>query len=488
LLKLLVKYLSEVNLKKEVMLNFYSIKYLKAIKKATSVCCLFAVSHAFAALNQSSVKFQPVSTVKKQKSNFNGSVSFQTNEWVEDVGEVIGNKYFGELDLDYDSTNESPGDLNNKFQMKSRINDVGQFQFSITETYLNYKFGKNNEAFLGRKILAWSKLDSNWGFGKLNNRVNFDGFEPGQEGLTGLTVNLKPTSRLKISLFGSMIYAPELNPGTQVDEDKGTISCQNAWCKAPDATADTNDDGVADKDIFYSVNMPDISDIVFRYSAGARVSYEGDIASLNVFGVRKPENNISLAVEISLDSSKNLINADVTPEVFYHNVGGAEFTVDPIKNVQLYASYLHIKPDNQPDQDKTVFQYTGIKQNKKTEEYLGLGARYKNHKFLASFNYVARVSEFDISEDVLVVYPRWNQAVNLTTSVDLTSKLGLSLDFKYDTLTEDRLTMFKANYLINRNMIVSAGANVIGSSGEADSYWSDFVNNDTVYSSFKYIF
>jgi hypothetical protein len=446
------------------------------------------MSSSFAALNQSSVQFKPVSTVENNKSNFNGSVSFQTNQWVEDVGEVVGNKYFGELELDYDSRNQTPGDLSKKFQLKSRVNDEGQFQFSITETYISQKFGKNNEAYFGRKILPWSKLDSNWGFGKLNNRVNFDGFEPGQEGLTGVIVDLRPTSKLKFSLFGSVINAPELNPGTKIDESKGTISCQNAWCKAPDANADTNDDGVADKRVFYNVNMPDISDVVFKYSAGASASYVGDKASLSVFGIRKPENNISLAVEISLDASEDLINADVTPEVFYHNVGGAELTVDPIENVQLYASYLHIKPDNQPDQEKKVFQYTGIKQDKKTEEYLGLGARYKNHKFLASFNYVARVSEFDISEDVLVIYPRWNQAVNLTTSVDLTSKLGLSLDFKYDTLTEDRLTMFKANYLIRQNMVISAGANVIGSSGESDSYWSDFVNNDTVYSSFKYIF
>lgn len=481
------------------MLNYYSIKHSRQLKKYTScivasfvmlsIATFITTSRsANASVNKSSVKFQNPKNTATKPSNFNGSVSFQTNEWIDNVGDVVGNKYFGELELDYDKNNDDSYDLGKKFQLKSRLNDAGQFQFSITETYLKHKFGKNNEAYIGRKILSWSTLDSTWGFGKLNNRVNFDGFEPGQEGLTGVVVNLHPTTNIKVSLFGSAIYTPELNPGTQVDEEKGTISCQNAWCKAPDATADTNEDGIGDTRVFYNVNMPDLSDIVFKYSAGASVSLETDMVALNVFGIRKPENNISLAVEVSLDAANSIVNADVTPEVFYHNIGGAELTVDPIKNVQMYASYLHVKPDDKPDQDRRTFQYTGIKPNKKIEEYFGMGARYRNYDFLASINYVARISEFDISEDVLVVYPRWNQAINITTSVDLTPKLSLGFDLKYDTLTEDRLTMLKANYLVRRNMIITAGANIIGSSSETNSYWSDFVNNDSVYSSFKYTF
>ena len=450
--------------------------------------CLASVFSAQASNNQSTLDLKPIAPKVETKSNLKGSVLFQSNQWVENVGEVVGNEYFGELNIDYDSKSKDQGTLDKKFQLKSRVNNEEQMMFSITETYLRHKFGKNNDAYFGRRILPWSKLDSTWGFGKLNNRVNFDGFEPGQEGLTGVAVNFRPVDNFRVSLFGSGIYAPELNPGAKIDKEKGTIACQNAWCKAPDASADINNDGTPDKQIFYSVNMPDISEIIFRYTAGLSFALETDMFSLSGFGMRKPENNISLSVEISLDSQKDMIIADVTPEIYYHNVGGAELSVNPIDNVETYVSYLHIKPDTIPDTASNVFQYTGIKPNKKQEDYLGVGARYKNHKFFASVNYVARVSEFDISEDVLVEYPRWNQALNLSTSVDLTSKFGLSFDYKYDMLTEDRLTMVKANYLFRKNMMISAGANVIGSSSERNSYWSDFVNNDTVYSSFKYVF
>ena len=472
-------------------MKYFSIKTFKVIKNTTVMSCVLASTLSQANLMsestlKSTLTLDTSNNVVEKDNGFKGSVLFQTNQWVDNVGEVVGNKYFGEVDLSYNSTNT--GSLDKKFEFKSRINDQEQLQFSLPETYVRLGFGENNEIFLGRKILPWNSLDSAWGFGKLNNRINFDGFEPGQEGLTGATVNFNFDSGFKVSLFGTGIYIPELNPGTKINKDDGTIECQNAWCKAPDAGADTNQDGVPDKDIFYSVNMPDISDVVFRYAAGASFGFENENHRANVFGIRKPENNISLSVEVSFDASEDIVNADVTPQVFYHNVAGAEYALKAIRNVELYGSYLRINPDNKPDEVEPLIVYTGIKPNKKFEEYLGTGARYKNNNYAASLNYIARISEYDVSEDTLVEYPRWNQAVNLSISTKLSRKLALAFDYKYDMLTEDRLTMLKANYQFRPNMVISAGANVIGSDDSADSYWSDFVNNDTVYSSFKYIF
>jgi hypothetical protein len=469
------------------MLKYFSINTFKMLKNTTVISCVLVAPLSQASLtNRSTLNLQAPETISNTENGFKGSVLFQSNQWMDDVGEVVGNKYFGEVDLSYNS--KTLGSSDKKFEFKSRINDEEQFQFSLPESYVRMDFGENNEIYIGRKILPWNTLDSTWGFGKLNNRINFDGFEPGQEGLTGATVNFNFDSGFKISLFGTGIYVPELNPGTKINKDDGTIECQNAWCKAPDAGADTNQDGVADKDIFYSVDMPDISDIVFKYAAGASFGFENENHRVNAFGIRKPENNISLSVEVSFDAREDIVNADVTPQVFYHNIAGAEYALKAIKNTELYASYLRIKPDNNPDETEPLIVYTGIKPNKKFEEYLGAGTRYKNGDFAASVNYIARVSEYNVSEDTLVEYPRWNQAINLSLSTKLSRKLALAFDYKYDMLTDDRLTMLKANYQFRPNMVFSAGANVIGSDDTADSYWSDFVNNDTVYSSFKYIF
>ncbi len=469
------------------MLNYFSIKTFKVVKNTTIVGCLLASTFTQASLsNRSTLRLDTPNQIPSKDNGFKGSVLFQTNQWMDDVGEVVGNKYFGEVDLSYNSKNG--GDLEQKYEFKSRINDQEQLQFSLPETYVKFRLGQNSEVYAGRKILPWSSLDSTWGFGKLNNRINFDGFEPGQEGLTGATVNFNFDSGFKVSFFGTGIYVPELNPGTKINEGDGTIECQNAWCKAPDAGADTNSDGVPDKDIFYSVEMPDIADVVFRYAGGVNLGFENQNHKFNGFFIRKPENNFSLSVEVSFDAAEDIVNADVTPQFFYHNVSGAEYALKAIKNVELYANYLRIDPDNNPDNTEPLIVYTGIKPNKKFEEYVGSGARYSNRDFAASFNYVARISEYDVSEDTLVEYPRWNQAVNLNISTKLSRKLALGFDYKYDMLTEDRLTMLKANYQFRPNMVISAGANIIGSDDDADSYWSDFVNNDTVYSSFKYIF
>ncbi len=440
---------------------------------------------AIATVNASNINIKNTNKSAIDDSGFKGSVGFQTNEWVDDVGEVVGNKYWGEFDLGYDST--SAIDMDKKFRLKTRVNDEGQIMFSLPESYLKYDFGEHT-AYFGRAILPWSALDAAWGFGKLNNRVNFDGFEPGQEGLAGVLVDFKLSPSVRLQAFASGLYIPEMNPGTKTDKDKGTVECTNPWCSAPDAEADTNDDGDPDTPIVYDVNMPEIQDIIFRYSIGGNIDLKVKDFGFNAFVIRKPENTISLSVEVSLDAPNNVVNAEITPQVYYQNVAGMEANYDVVRNVNIYASYLGIKPDKNPDRDEPLIVYTGIKPNKKDEEYVGTGVRYNNKNFKASVNYVARISEFDITDDVLVEYPRWNQAANLNLSLGLTRKLGLSFDYKYDMHTEDRLTMFRANYLYRPNIIITAGANVIGSRAENDSYWSNFVNNDTVYSSLKYTF
>ena len=52
-------------------------------------------------------------------------------------------------------------------------------------------------------------------------------------------------------------------------------------------------------------------------------------------------------------------------------------------------------------------------------------------------------------------------------------------------LTEDRLTMFSASYIVSRNMLASGGVNMIGTTDDVESFWSDFSNNDSVYGALK---
>lgn len=432
--------------------------------------------------NSISTKLSKPENKDHSRSNFTGDVSFQSNQLVEDVGEVVGNKYYGQININY-LANEG-GDFEKKFELRSRINDQEQLMYSVPEAYLKYRFG-NNEMTLGRSILKWNELDREWGFGKLNNRINFDGFNPGQEGLTGFALNHKNPNGFNASVFGSILYIPEMNPGQKIDKDKGTVTCENPWCKPQSSTADVEGKDVP---IFYNVNYPEISDVVFRYSIGGRIGYEDKTKSIHGFLMRKPENQISVSAEVAYENDNQRVFADITPQFYYHDVAGLDAKYKLSEKITAYGSFLRISPNSNPDGNQPYIEYTGIKPNKKNEEYMGTGIGYNSEKFQAKLNYIARTSEFNISNDSLVEYPRWNQAYNINLLAHITRKLSVGFDYKYDMLTEDRLTMFNANYAFKANMLISVGANTIGSNGKSESYWSDFVNNDTLYSSFKYTF
>ena len=425
-------------------------------------------------------------TVSNQRRSFNsdfkGSVSFQSNQLVDDVGEVVGNKYFGELDLQYHA--QDPGEMTKVFKATARMNDNEQLMFSLQEAKLAYHFGTSKIVF-GRTILDWGELDENWGFGKVNNRRNFDGFEPGQEGLTGFVYHKHADNGFKFSTFLSMIYVPEVNPGMKVNKDKGTIQCQNPWCSVPSPTAEI-DDGVVTP-IFYNVNYPEITDVVFRYTTGLRMGYDKDAFALEGFYIRKPENQISVSAEVKYEIDNERVFADITPQFYYHDVAGADLKIRPFNNFMLYGSWLSIKPNKYPDGDVPYIEYTGIRPEKRVEEYVGSGTVFDDGEITASLNYVARISEFDRENDMLAEYPRWNQAWHAHINAHITRKLSFALDLKYDMLTEDRLTMYRANYEMSPNMLASMGVNIIGTA-EGESYWNDFANNDSVYGSFKYTF
>lgn len=475
------------------MLNFNTERNI--FKGITLATCLTSsvgllaqeMTSQFPSRNSNNVVQTTVSTEQNldKTSELTGEVSFTTNQMLEDVGEVVGNKAFGDFNLEYNSRVE--GELYKTFSFKSRVNDQEQLMFSIPEANVEFAFGKSS-LVAGRTILDWGMLDGNWGLGKMNNRVNFDGFDPQQEGLTGLAFNYhNKETGLKFSLFGSVIYVPETNPGLKIDKDNGTITAQNPWSKAPAPTADS-DELAQPYPIFYNVNYPELSDVVFRYSIGARLGWDTGIVAVEGYKIKKPENQVSTTAEIYLDAETNTIFADVTPQFYYHEVTGADIKLRPIENVTLYGSAYRIEPNKYPDGNEPYIQYTGLKPNKKLEEYAGGGIIFNDGEIKASANYIARISEFNVENDPLVEYPRWNQAYHLNFSAHVTRKLSVGLDYKYDMLTEDRLTMYRANYELKPSMLLSVGANIIGSNPNTKSYWSDFVNNDSLFSSFKYVF
>lgn len=419
---------------------------------------------------------------QKKTDGLSGDFTLRSNQLVEDVGEVVGNQYWGDLNLDYAVGSGQPSEK--KVSISARANDQEALMFAVPEAYVKYNWS-DSSLTVGRSLLEWGYIDSVWGFGKINNRMNFDYFEPGHEGLTGLHYS-KSAPGMRFSIFGSIVYVPELNPGQDYDEDKGTITCNNPWCR-PQSTTAPLEDG-KEVPVFYSIDYPEITDVVFRYSAGANVELDVGPTTLEFFGIRKPENQLSVAAEYYYDidaGEKGTAFVDVTPQVYYHDVMGANIRFKLGDYITAYGGGLSITPNTYPDGIDPSIVYTGLKPKKKREDYLGGGLFYQGAKFKASGHYVARVSDYDLDNDLLVEYPRWNQAFNFKISSVLTRKLSVDFDYKYDMLTEDRLTMFSASYIVSRNMLASGGVNMIGTTDDVESFWSDFSNNDSVYGALK---
>lgn len=415
----------------------------------------------------------------------NGYVGGLSNQASSNVGNVPGNRYNGSLEFDYLDKPTSTYEKESRFTFAAQYNDQSLTQYSLQEAYVGGRLSEQNSWKAGRQILTWSDVDANWGFGKLNNRRNFDYFSPGQEGLVGLALERQSSNGMRYRVFGSPVYIPELNPSLDINKGDKTITSRSQWGNPP--ASETTIPGGNTVPIEYRVDYPSLAKTIYRYTIGANVGFENKHWKIDNFIVRKPENQISVKVDAKLNTIEQVVKANVRPQFYYHDVYGSTVKWRN-KDVEIYGSAIAIRPNTFPDGDTQAFQYTEIKTEKRREDYVGGGISKTNDLYGIGFNYVARLSPFDRQKEQLAEDPRWNQAVNVTAYRALSSKVTVFGDVKYDMLTTDRLIMVKATYLVTKNFQLMAGANSIGTPTNGKSYWSPYTNNDSVYGALRYIF
>lgn len=428
---------------------------------------------------------------QEEEDIIQGSFGGVFNQLNRDIGDVPGNRYWG--DFNFQFYKNLPDEFEKKFSFSAQTNDQSLTQYSLQEAYFTKKsvFRKWSETSrtgdylrIGRQILPWSIADSAWGFGKLNSRINFNFFTPGQEGLIGFTYKNRSKSGFFWRVFVSPIYVPETNPSLDIDKKNKSISSRSPWADPP--ASSTTIDG-KDTPIEYNINYPDIADVVNRPSAGFNFGVEKEHWIIDGFWIRKPENQISTQVEVNYSAVSEKINAYVTPEFYYHDVFGGNLKYRN-SNWEMYLTGIAIFPNTFPDQKPDVVEWTEFKTEKKREAYGGGGISRTNDIYSLGFNYIARLSAFDRTQDALVQEPRWNQAVNFFVMRKFTRSLKITADLKYDTMTTDRLTMVQALYSVSADLLMSFGFNMIGTPENGKSFWSPYTNNDAVYASMRYIF
>lgn len=416
-----------------------------------------------------------------------GHIGGISNQVDERVGDVPGNKFIGELRFNYKKDYTSVGtELERAFSLAVNVNDQSLTQYSVPEAYVGGKLSKKDYVRFGRQVLNWAEVDKVWGFGKLNNRIGFDGFEPGQEGLIGLLYERRSSNGMRYRAFLSGIYVPELNPSLDIDKKDKTITTRHPWADPPSATAEIDPGNV--KRIAYEVDYPEYHEVIYKYTIGASIGYESKHWVWDSFIIRKPENEFTPEAHVSLNAVDDVIEAQVKPHFHHHDVYGSTLKYRNL-DLEMYISGIAVRPLHYPEGDREAFRATQIKSEKMREDYLGGGISRVNDIYSIGFNYVARLSPYDRDAETLTEDPRWNQAINIFAKRNFWGqKLSLRTDLKFDMMTTDRLFMFEALYRATKHLHLSAGVKLIGTPGEGDSYWSPYTNNDSIYGGLRYAF
>lgn len=450
--------------------------------KSSFILALLA-THAHASVEFLRADLNAIERSHDKDDHISGFIEGQSNQFNENIGNVPGNRYNGSVFFDYHK-NPREG-IERRFTAAGLYNDQNLFMYSLQEAYLAKRFSRfDHEIKVGRQILDWSPIDSMWGFGKLNNRRNFTGFEPGLEGLTGINLTLRSGTGWRVKAFGSALYVPEMNPGLDIDKKNKTITSRNPWANPPSATTTLEGKEVP---ISYNVEYPEVNDVIFRYSGGINIGFDTDHISTDAFFMRKPENQISALADVKFDAINNVVNASVTPQFYYHDLYGSSIRYHN-QGLAMYLGAIAIRPNTFPDGDEDATSWTQIPTEKRREDYAGGGISMTNDIQSYGINYVARLSPYDRVLDKLAEDPRWNQAIDVFYTRQLTRRLSFLSDLKYDMLTTDRLVMVKGVYSPTNYLQLGLGVNMIGTPVDGRSYWSTFTNNDQIYASMRMIF
>lgn len=462
---------------------------LKVIKKITTLGVLSAsaLTHAtYDSFNKSLVTNFSFGQSKTTDDGIQGYIGGRSNQVSDQVGNVPGNRYNFDLEFDYNRTN-APGTntylLERRFHVAALTNDQSLTMYSLEEAYLGLNVTSKDHIRAGRQILSWSEVDRTWGFGKLNNRRNFDYFTPGQEGLIGLQYERRSSNNMRYRTFVSGLYIPEMNPSLDINKGDRSITSKHPWADVPATTAEYKGKTFA---VQYDVDYPSLSEVIYRYTIGANIGYESKHWVMDNFVMRKPENSTTPEVGVKINNIEKTVTASITPKFFYHDIVGSTLKYRN-RDIEMYVSGMAVRPNEFPDVDENV-RLTEIKNKKRREDYVGGGISRSNDLYTLGLNYVARLSPFNREKDDLALDPRWNQAVNILAVRNFGEKFSLSTDLKYDMLTTDRLVMFRGSYMVSRALQMMAGVNMIGTPNDGKSYWSPYTNNDAVYGGLRYVY
>lgn len=259
-------------------------------------------------------------------STQNLSMSLHQTQYVSDPTYEFQSNQYSHFLLGFDRQDRF---LNNQFYYKADMNAVlpmnesSELHVYVPDLYAGRSFSFTNsrslEVSVGRKQHTWSYMDEVWGVGIWQPKLRWDYVTPLPMGLTGLFMDFgRPGMNLTVFLSG--LHLPDQHPPFTVDD--GTIESSSRWFRAPISQVEV---ASGENDVFYEINNPSVSDVVFNPSIGfsflggsqedgfwARASY-----------ANKPMNQFHVAIDtqdILKIAGDSVLKPSVNPLVIRHEL------------------------------------------------------------------------------------------------------------------------------------------------------------------------
>ena len=145
----------------------------------------------------------------------------------------------------------------------------------IPQAYITFQKSDRFEWSVGRMVKNFSQLDTYWMMGDVLPLFRWDAARPEAQGLAGAFATYKVTPHFHLDLYGSFLFLPTQGPSFSIVD--GKLTSGNPWFSRPvDILALSG----TSFDLNYTVNTPDISEIIFRPAVGTSVFLESEDESL----------------------------------------------------------------------------------------------------------------------------------------------------------------------------------------------------------------
>lgn len=209
---------------------------------------------------------------------------------------------------------------------------------NVRELYFRFAPSESSQIYVGRKLINWSSLDSDFNLGFFQPQFRWNSLQPENQGLFGFFWDQQKPN-WGITLFASHFYLPD--QGASFELKDGKFQESNPFFKPPPQRIKFQGQILP---IDYQIDRPDTLDVISRPLFSAQLRYAGTNGYYSQFSAAyKPSHQLALGYSGVLVTTRVKIN--IVPIVYNEKVLASDVGYrGDWGGLQL--SVLHTSPEN----------------------------------------------------------------------------------------------------------------------------------------------